>query len=93
MARRKKTERTLDPQALANILTYMYDNAADKNITAMIQLFGIKYAEEIKRSGATAADIVRLSKLRDSYDTEVTRGIRLAPYVTIKPGALPFLSG
>ena len=78
---------------MANILTYMYDNASDKKVTTMIQLFGIKYAAEIKLSGATAADIVRLSELRDSYDTEVTKGMRLAPYVTIKPGVLPFLSG
>lgn len=89
----KNATRNLDPQALANILTYMHDNATDKKVTAMIELFGIKYADEIKRSGATAADIVRLSELRDGYDTEVTRGMRLAPYVTIKPGVLPFLSG
>ncbi len=56
----------------------------------MIHLFGIIYAGEIRRCGATVADLVRLSDLEDTYATEVTKGIRLAPYVTAKPGALMF---
>lgn len=86
----KNATRKLDPQALAHILSYLYRTAPDKKATAMINLFGIKYADEIRQSGATAAEIVRLSDLEDTYATEVTKGIRLAPYVTLKPGAVFF---
>ena len=66
---------------LANILSDMYDNAPEGEATTMIHLFGIRYADEIRDSGTPVTEIVRLSSLRNSYNVEVSKGIRLARYV------------
>ena len=80
----------MEPQELADILTRWYCNAPDKNATTMIHLFGIVYADEIRRCGVPATELVRLSDLRDTYVTEVAKGLRLARYVTVRRGALSF---
>ena len=53
--------------------------------TTMIRLFGIVYVDEIGKCGATASEIVRLSDIRDKYNAEVSKGMRLARYVTVRP--------
>lgn len=67
---------------LANILTDMYENAPDNDSVAMIHLFGIKYANEI-RGVYSAAEIIKASGLKSSYATELNKGIRLSKYVKL----------
>jgi len=69
---------------LASILNEMYNNAPNKEQVAHIHLFGIKYADEIKKSNLTAGDIIRVSDLNISYATEISKGIKLSKYVTLK---------
>ena len=71
----------MTPEELGNTLSNMYHDASQGELTTMIHLFGIKYADEIRDCGATATEIVRLSGLHDSYKTEVSKGVRLARYV------------
>ena len=71
----------MTPEELGNTLSSMYHNAPKGELTTMIHLFGIKYADEIRDCGATATEIVRLSGLQDSYKAEVSKGVRLARYV------------
>lgn len=74
------------PEELGRVLSDMYHGAPERESTAMIQLFGIMYAEEIRNCGASVTEIVRLSGLSYSYPTEVYKGMRLARYVAPIPG-------
>ena len=69
------------PDELAHTLSEMYHNAPEREATAMIHLFGIKYAAEIRDCGAPVTEIVRLSGLYLSYSSEVYKGVRLARHV------------
>ena len=76
----------MTPEKLADILSVMYQDAPDGEATTMIHLFGVKYADEIHDCGATVTEIVRLSSLSDSYNAEVSKGMRLARYVVPRAG-------
>ena len=72
----------MTPEKLAGILSRMYHNARDGESTTMIRLFGIKYADKIEACDKSPEDIVRLSGIKkDSYGTEVRKGMKLAPHV------------
>jgi hypothetical protein len=76
-------------QELANKLAEMYQNANEDKV-AMIHLFGIRYADEIHKSGYNATDIIKSARLRDgtlmpdSYKTEISKGMNLSKYVIDK---------
>lgn len=69
---------------LARKLSEMYNNAPKGDSVAMIHLFGIKYAKEIKESEYSKKDIITQSGIRPSYLAELTKGVKLAEYVTPK---------
>lgn len=62
-------------EELGAILSEMYNLSENK--TTSIHMFGLKYAEAIKNSGASVVDIVKASNVSDSYHTEVSKGIRI----------------
>lgn len=62
----------------------MYNNAPKKDSTAMIHLFGIKYANEIKNSEYSIKDIIKQSGIPTSYFAELNKGVKLAKYVVPK---------
>lgn len=72
-------------QDLGNELREMYNGADKGSAVVMIHLFGIKFASQIRESGANASDIVRAAGMNDSYVTEIQKGIRLAEFVDVKP--------
>ncbi len=49
-----------------------------------ILLFGIRYAREIDECRDSVQEIVRLSGVPPSYVSEVYKGVRLAPYVSVR---------
>jgi hypothetical protein len=65
-------------------LNEMYNNAPKGGAVAMIHLFGIKYANEIKESEYSKKDIIKQSGISTSYLTELTKGVKLADYVIPK---------
>jgi hypothetical protein len=69
---------------LGTKLNEMYNNAPKGNAVAMIHLFGIKYANEIKESNYSKKDIIEQSGISTSYLTELTKGVKLAEYVIPK---------
>lgn len=70
---------------LANELKNMYEKGiATKEQTTMIHLFGIKYAEEIRKNGYIPREILKYSDMPESYQVEINKGIKLAKYVEIK---------
>ena len=75
-------------QELARILRKMYENAKRGQKVAMIHLFGIKYAEEIRGCDGSPAEIARLACGYPSYGVEISKGCVLADFVEITRGAL-----
>lgn len=69
---------------LGKILREMYNSAPDKEQATYIHLFGIKYGDLIIRNKYSAAEIVKASGIKESYKTEVRKGINLSKYVTSK---------
>lgn len=69
---------------LGTKLSEMYHNAPKGDAVAMIHLFGIKYANEIKESEYSKKDIVNQSGISASYVTELAKGVKLAKYVIPK---------
>ena len=76
----------MTPNKLGATLFNMYSGALHGEKTTMIHLFGIKYADDIHDCGASVAEIVRLSVIDESYNTEVSKGVRLARYVVPRAG-------
>ena len=70
-------------QELAMCLQEMYENSSNEK-TTMIHLFGIIYAEKIKECGSTPKDILKIANMPESYQTEISKGIRLSKYVDVK---------
>ena len=73
----------MDKTDLAKKLNEMYFNSANGEAVAMIHLFGIKYASEIKQSGSTFRELADLAKIQPSYATEISKGAKLAKYVRV----------
>lgn len=69
---------------LGKILRDMYDDAPKGDQVAMIHLFGIKYAHEIKKNEYKPKDILKSADMHESYQTEINKGIRLSKYVVPK---------
>ena len=65
-------------------LKEMYENAPKGDAVAMIHLFGIKYATEIKNNEISKKEIIEVSGISSSYLTELTKGVKLSEYVVSK---------
>jgi hypothetical protein len=77
-------EFTMTVMELGAVLREMYNSAQKGDTVAMIHLFGIKYANEIRGSGAACKDIAISAGIPESYGVEINKGINLAKYVTLK---------
>ena len=72
----------MDLIELANKLSDMYNNAPKGDSVAMIHLFGINYAEQIKRN--SKIEIIHKAGLPSSYLIELSKGVKLSKYVISK---------
>ncbi len=68
---------------LANELKRMYESSLGSK-TAMIHLFSIKYAQEIRKNNYTPREILKLADMKESYFAEINKGIKLAEFVDVK---------
>ena len=71
-------------EALTSILNRMYFNAPDGEAVAMIHLFGIKYAKDIQCCNESMKKFAISSGLSASFGTEISKGVKLAKYVSLK---------
>lgn len=71
-------------QELGSTLKYMYENAPNGESTTMIHLFGIKYAKKIKDADFSPKDILKVAGMPASYNTEISKGIRLSKDVVVR---------
>jgi hypothetical protein len=69
---------------LGEKLSEMYNNAPKGDAVALIHLFGIKYSVEIKNSRFSKKEIAKAARIHESYGTEISKGVKLANYVTPK---------
>ncbi|WP_437368357.1 HTH-like domain-containing protein [Maribacter litoralis] len=74
----------MDLQELGRKLHDMYHNAPKGDAVAMIHVFGITYANEINMGRYSKQDIAIKAGIQKSYGTEISKGIKLAKYVTVK---------
>ena len=68
---------------LGEELRHMYSDALPREKVAMIHLFGIKYADEIKQSKVNCIELTKLAKICRSYATEINKGMKLSKYVKL----------
>ena len=71
----------MGPQELANELSRTYRNARKGDAVTMIHLFGITYANQLRKSEESIQRIVERSDIPDSYHREVHKGMKLARFV------------
>lgn len=69
---------------LGQKLNDMYNNAPNGEKVAMIHLFGIKYADQIKKHNLSTKEIAKEADIKESYVAEISKGIKLAKYVKAK---------
>lgn len=69
---------------LSKKLKSMYENALKGEKAVSIHLFGIEYADEIRKSNYSISEIVELAGISKSYVVEVNKGINISKYVTLK---------
>jgi len=74
----------MELKELGKKLSDMYHNAPSGDKVAMIHLFGIKYANEIKQYKFSKKDITKQANIHASYITEIMKGVKLAKYVREK---------
>lgn len=65
-------------------LNEMYFNSEKGEAVAMIHLFAITYAKDIKSTGRSMREIAKGSGINESYGTEISKGVKLAKYVVPK---------
>lgn len=75
----------MNPAELAKRLAHMYENAQQGETATMVHLFGIRYADELRCCLERPHDIAKRAGLRESYGTEIHKGMNLAKYVMEKP--------
>ena len=71
-------------QELGKILHEMYFESEEGEAVAMIHLFGVKYAAEIADLDASKKELAKAAGIRESYGTEISKGVKLARYVSAK---------
>lgn len=71
---------------LASILDLYYEFGKErKDLNALIQCFGIKYADFIIKNKIKPEEIIEKSTLKSTqYAKELRKGIKLANYVCLK---------
>lgn len=72
----------LSLEELGAILKQMYEDPNASSQTNAIRMFAVKYGSIIEKNGYTANAIIAASGIKDSYNTEVSKGINI--YKSIK---------
>ncbi|MEG1395136.1 MAG: hypothetical protein RSD04_05225, partial [Clostridia bacterium] len=70
--------------SLGQILKKMYEEAPNGDQVAQIHLFGVKYARVLESKRLNKKSILKSAGMPESYQTEISKGIRLAKYVIVK---------
>jgi hypothetical protein len=74
----------MNQETLGQILRDMYNNAKKGEQVAHIHLFGIKYGSVIIENRYSMKEIIDFSGIHTSYQTELSKGVKLSKYVKLK---------
>lgn len=74
----------MDGKTLAGILWEKYQGASRNEAACQVHLFGIQYAEALRKCSWPLREIVKESGIGMGYLSEVNKGIKLARYVQLK---------
>lgn len=69
---------------LAGVLSEKYNNAPKGDKVLQIHLFAIKFASEIRACDESTAKISEKAGIGSAYGTEISKGLRLADYVSLE---------
>ena len=69
---------------LGRELKAMYEGAPRGDQVAFIHLFGIRFADALMNERLSKREILKTAGLPESYQTEISKGVKLAKYVKIK---------
>lgn len=72
-------------EELAEKLEKVYNQARRNEATCQVHLFGIIYASQLQSCGQPISQIVQCAGLGSGYAAEISKGIKLAKYVDVKP--------
>lgn len=68
---------------LGKVLKAMYESAPRGRQSTMFHLFGVYYADIIKRERLGQKEIVRAAGLSEPYKVEINKGVNLSEYVAV----------
>jgi 5-methylcytosine-specific restriction protein B len=71
-------------EELSTILKDMYENTQTKEQVVNIHMFGIKYADTIKKNNIKISKLIEASGMKKSYAIEVSKGIKQSEFVKLK---------
>lgn len=71
----------MQDEILIEKLRNCYEKAGRNESTLQIHLFSIKYSQDIRNSKYTISELATKAGLTSGYATEISKGIKLAPYV------------
>jgi hypothetical protein len=74
----------MDLLHLGKELKEMYLSSNDGEAVTMIHVFGIKYAKEIKNLGVSMKKVAQAAGIKESYATDISKGVKLSRFVVIK---------
>jgi len=77
-------EKEMTELLLGNVLKQLYETAPRGLQVASIHTFSIYYADTIEKERLNKKEILRSAGLQESYQTEISKGINLARYVSVK---------
>ena len=80
-----KGEHAMTEFLLGNILKELYLSAPRGLQAASIHVFAINYANVLENERLSKKEILKVAGLPESYITEISKGVRLAQFVTVKP--------
>jgi 5-methylcytosine-specific restriction protein B len=66
---------------LGAILNGMYNSVPMEDAGPMIRLFGIRYADEIRKDNYSNEEIMKASGISEVYLNELSKGLKLSEYV------------
>ena len=74
----------MSEEKLSILLRDRYEKAKRNDATLQIHLFGIEYANEIRKSNYPVTKIVERAGIGKGYASELSKGMKLSEYVRIK---------
>lgn len=88
----KKGAIPMTEHLLGRILREAYDNAPRGQQVASIHVFSVYYADCIERERLNKKEILKAAGLPESYQTEISKGMNLAQYVSVKEKIATYFS-